>query len=390
MGDGTVFTPDIGFVRSLKNSGADTMKQCYQCATCSTVCELTPSDNPFPRKEMIMAQWGLKDELAADPDIWLCHNCNDCSKYCPRGARPGDVLSVLRKAVIAENAFPRFMGTIVGNTRLLLVALMIPVVLFLCVLNASGHLNIPDGEVVFRKFFPIQLVDSIFVSTAMAVVFVFAISVGKFWRKLNVNPYKLMAHSMLLPSLLQTLKEIVLHKKFQKCGANLDRTWTHRLVLFGFIGLFITTNWAVFNLYVLKWDSPYLKDDPNILMILGSQAAVMLYYAAFKIFGNASALILFIGSLMLFSNRMKDKGVNSVSSSFDWIFATIVFLVCITGLASEMLRFANIAQLAYPVYFVHLVFVFYIIAYLPYSKLAHMVYRTTAIVYAKMANRDVM
>ncbi|MBF0488346.1 MAG: respiratory nitrate reductase subunit gamma, partial [Nitrospirae bacterium] len=108
------------------------------------------------------------------------------------------------------------------------------------------------------------------------------------------------------------------------------------------------------------------------------------------IFGNVSALILFIGSLMLFTNRMKDKGVNSVSSSFDWIFATIVFLVCITGLASEMLRFANSAQLAYPVYFIHLVFVFYIIAYLPYSKLAHMVYRTTAIVYAKMANRDVM
>ncbi|MBF0517864.1 MAG: quinone-interacting membrane-bound oxidoreductase complex subunit QmoC [Nitrospirae bacterium] len=389
MGD-AVFTPDIGFVRGLKEGGAGTMKQCYQCATCSTVCELTPADNPFPRKEMIMAQWGLKEELLADPDIWLCHNCNDCSKYCPRGARPGDVISTLRKAVIAENAFPRFMGTIVGNAKLLLVALLIPVVLFLVVLNASGHLNIPAGDVVFNKFFPIPLIDAIFVTTAMCVVFVFAISVSRFWGKLNVNPYKLMAHSMLIPSLIETLKEIALHKKFQKCGPNKDRAWAHRMVMLGFIGLFLQTNWAVFNLYVLKWESPFLKDDPNMIMILGSQAAVMLYYAAFKIFGNVSALILFIGSLMVFANRMKDKGVNSVSSSFDWVFATIVFLVCITGLLSEFCRFANNAHVAYPLYFIHLVFVFYIIAYLPYSKLAHMVYRTTALVYAKMAKRDIM
>ncbi|MBF0320457.1 MAG: quinone-interacting membrane-bound oxidoreductase complex subunit QmoC [Nitrospirae bacterium] len=390
MGDGTVFTPDIGFVRGLKEAGADTMKQCYQCATCSTVCDLTPSDNPFPRKEMIMAQWGLKDELAADPDIWLCHNCNDCSKYCPRGARPGDVLSVLRKAVIAENAVPRFMGTIVGNTKLLIVALLIPIVLFLCVLKNTGHLNIPEGDVVFSKFFPISYVDSIFVPLAGLVVLLFAVSVKRFWGKLNVNPYKLMAYSMLLPSLFETLKEIFIHKKFEKCDANKDRAWAHRLVMFGFIGLFIQTNWAVFNIYVLKWDSPYLKEDPNILLLLGSHGLVWLYYATFKLFGNASALLLLIGSLLVFANRMKDKGVNSVSSSFDWVFATMVFLVCITGILAEFLRFANNAQLAYPMYFVHLVCVFYIIAYLPYSKLAHMVYRTTAILYAKMAKRDVM
>ena len=49
---------------------------------------------------------------------------------------------------------------------------------------------------------------------------------------------------------------------------------------------------------------------------------------------------------------------------------------------------ASIAGLAYPIYFLHLVFVFYIIAYLPYSKLAHLLYRSVAIIHAKNVNRE--
>jgi quinone-modifying oxidoreductase subunit QmoC len=33
------------------------------------------------------------------------------------------------------------------------------------------------------------------------------------------------------------------------------------------------------------------------------------------------------------------------------------------------------------------VFIFFLFAYAPYSKMAHMVYRTTAMVYAKLSGR---
>jgi quinone-modifying oxidoreductase subunit QmoC len=208
---------------------------------------------------------------------------------------------------------------------------------------------------------------------------------------MNVEPYKLLASGEFLPSFIEALKEIFAHTKFKKCGANSDRTLAHRLVLFGFIGLFITTNWAVFYLYVFDWASPYSLEDPKILALFGqSQAMITIAYFSFKIFGNISALLLLIGGLMVLANRMKDRGFVSKTSSFDWIFAFIILLVAVTGILSEMLRLANMAEIAYPMYFIHLVFVFYIIGYLPFSKLAHLVYRTTAITYAKMARRDIM
>ncbi|KJR43791.1 heterodisulfide reductase subunit E, partial [Candidatus Magnetoovum chiemensis] len=149
MGDETIFKPDLDFVRGLKDGGAENLKKCYQCATCSVVCQLSTDERPFPRKEMILAQWGIKDQLAKDPNVWLCHNCNDCSKYCPRDARPGDVLSVLRKTAIEENAFPSFMAKIAGEPRFLFVALAFPVVLFIIILSIAGHMKIPEGTVVY-------------------------------------------------------------------------------------------------------------------------------------------------------------------------------------------------------------------------------------------------
>ncbi|MGE5892584.1 MAG: quinone-interacting membrane-bound oxidoreductase complex subunit QmoC [bacterium] len=377
MPEEIVVTPDLAFIRELQGAGADTLKKCYQCATCSVVCPISPDNKPFPRKEMVMAQWGMKEELAADPDIWLCHNCNDCTKYCPRGAKPGDVLSVLRKRSIQENAVPGFMGKLVGEPKFTFVALSIPVVLFLIILGALGHLHIPEGEIVYAKFFPIPAIDSIFITATVLVAAAFFVSLSRFIQQMNARQGQSITLGGLVPSLVPTIKEILAHTRFKKCGPNKDRSTSHLLVFYGFIALAITTSWAVFYLYGFNilfgepYEGPYPITDPV------------------KWVGTAGAVALLLGALLVIINRVKDKGFETTNSSSDWTFAIIVFVLGLTGILSWVLRLADIPAVAYPVYFIHLVFVFYTIAYLPYSKLAHMVYRTVAIAYAKQMKRDI-
>jgi quinone-modifying oxidoreductase subunit QmoC len=56
-------------------------------------------------------------------------------------------------------------------------------------------------------------------------------------------------------------------------------------------------------------------------------------------------------------------------------------------MASWGLRLADMT-IGYWVYFVHLVFVWSLFAYAPYSKFAHLFYRTTAMVFAKSPAKE--
>lgn len=364
-----VISPDLNFVKEVIGSGGESLKKCFQCATCSVVCNVTPDSKPFPRKEMMYAQWGLKDRLLSNPDIWLCHQCSDCTAYCPRGAKPGEVLGAIRKIMIKNYSVPGFLAKMAGESKYLFVLFALPLLILLAVIASQGNLtSFPEGEIVYSKFIPVHFIDPIFIAASAFAAISFVFGVKRYWADMCKG---VEIKGDLIRSLKQTVTDILSHSRFKKCNVAKARSTSHLLVFYAFIGLAITTSWAVFYLYVVGRPSPYPLYDP------------------LKIVGNVSALALITGITLVVLNRMKNKKKAGVGSYFDWLFIVVVYAIAATGILSELSRLADIAALAYPVYFIHLMFVFFLFAYAPFSKMAHMVYRAIAMVFAKQAWREV-
>ncbi len=107
-----------------------------------------------------------------------------------------------------------------------------------------------------------------------------------------------------------------------------------------------------------------------------------------KMLALVSSVAFALGVVIILLNRLGQAGKAGLGSYFDWIFLAIVIGVGATGMASWVLRLADM-EVGYCVYFFHLVFVWSLFAYAPYSKFAHLFYRTTAMVFAKYTGREV-
>ena len=380
-----VISPDLNFVKDIIASGGESLKKCYQCSTCTVVCNVTPEDKPFPRKEMLYAQWGMKDKLISNPDVWLCHQCSDCTAYCPRGAKPGEVLGAIRKMTIKNYAVPSVLGNMAGDSKYVLMLFAVPVIIFMAIIAYLGNLNImdlprgEDGGIVYAKFIPVPYIDTVFILAASFAVVSFVLGIRKYWKDMGAG---LSLQGNLIESIKDTVIEILAHRRFQKCNVTKDRFTAHLLVFYAFVGLAITTTWAIAYLY--GWE--LLGIEAFSIFHFGESPYPL--YDPMKILGNVSAFALLFGITLVTTNRLKNAEKAGGGSYFDWLFIVVIYTIVVTGILSELLRLGNIAILAYPVYFAHLVFVFFLFAYAPFSKMAHMVYRTTAMVFARHAKRE--
>lgn len=387
MAEHRLIEPDLDFIREVKQAGGDTLKKCYQCATCSVVCNLSPSDKPFPRKEMIMAGWGQTDELIRDPDLWLCYQCNDCSVSCPREAKPGDVLAAIRSWVYRKYSFPSFMGKAMVTPAALPLLIGVPaLILFACIFmfaptNPDGSFVFTTSKVIdFNLFLPHSAVDAIFVIGNILIFLFAAIGFIRFWKALQTRDETKQVD--FIPAAISMLKEILTHSRFRQCKANKDRNVGHMMLMYGFLGAMITTGCVFVFVFI-----------PHYLNMLGLESLHSWFTVPIdlphpvKILGALSGISLVIGGAILIMRHRTDPetvGANGYSDNF---FITIIFLTGLTGMFSWILRISVLAWPAYIMYYIHLVCVWMLLWYMPYSKFAHMIYRTMALTYAKMIGR---
>ena len=387
--------PDLEFIRQLKTAGGDTLKKCFQCATCSVACPLSTDQKPFPRKEMIWASWGLKDKLVTDPDVFLCHQCGDCTEKCPRGAKPGETLGAIRAYAYQQFAWPKGLAKLATSGKNLPVLIGLPAVVILvmwllsAVIGVSG-VHIPSKAAFadhgYQHFFGswsfywygknIAFIALIMGVSALIAIISSWMGVTRMWKAMvadanlasNYRPSVFQFVSKFLwPSIWETLQ----HKRFKECKTNSNRVAGHLPLVLAFLGLFLATCWSLIKNDVLGLIWPALHGP-------------LCFWDPIKLLANAAAIAMLYGIWILWKNRRQMEAEGRASNTFyDWFLIWEVAAVGITGLLSELLRWGGMPTLGYLVYYLHLVSVMMLFLYMPYTKFAHIVYRTVAMCFER-------
>jgi quinone-modifying oxidoreductase subunit QmoC len=379
--------PDLDFIEEISSAGGDTLKKCYQCASCSVVCELAPNDRPFPRKEMIWASWGLKNKLVGDVDVWLCHQCGDCSEICPRGAKPGDTLAAIRNYMFKTMTFPKFLGTWLSSPKYLPLVLAVPIILLALACDLSlipealARGRVDGSTISFEEhFLPHSHIYYVFITATHLAALFLAISLVKFWKLLSADASAANSggptQGNLITSAIAAVKEIATHAKFKQCEQNNYRYLGHLGIMWGFILLAIGTAIEIAMIY-------------GSLILYGEKLHLPLHQLSLpKLFGHAGIILLLIGLVIVIKERLNADPAKRTNTYQDWYLLVVLLGVGVTGQLLEIIRVAGYEGLSYIAYFIHLVLIFLLIGYFPYTKFAHIFYRFVAILHSKYSGRD--
>lgn len=167
-----------------------------------------------------------------------------------------------------------------------------------------------------------------------------------------------------------TISELLTHEKFMDCSPRSSRFLGHASVFYGFMGAAGTTALALIAEKVFRVKPPFRLGNP------------------IKILGNASGLAMLAGSAVLIKERLGRENGKGSSTYNDWVLVLSIAGAASSGLLAETSRMTKVPTIAYASYFLHLVIIFFVLWYAPYSKLAHMFYRTLALTYLKMSDVD--
>lgn len=274
-----------------------------------------------------------------------------------------------------EHQSPRFMSRIPTSARYLPLAVAIPaaigvvLVLTAAVVFRDGS-AVPDGDILFEHFIGHGWLDVFALSVVGVVGVVAATGIRRHWRGLQGTVPSSLPRQPLGGALRGTAEEVLKHDGFDSWTVSDVQRKSHLAIFYGFVGLLAATTGAavyteIFPILGIDWH------DNELSLPLWDPV---------KIVGNVGGIALLVGLVQVMSTwrrRSSDRAAYS-----DWFFPTLLGLTVLSGFSTEILRFAGV-RLAYPAYAVHLVFVFALFVYFPFSKFAHALYYPAGFTFAR-------
>ena len=374
MAGAVLIQPDTDFMRDIMRMGGEDLKKCAQCAACTSTCSLSTAENGFPRKQVLAAQWGLKETLVEDPAPWLCFYCGDCSKTCTRGARPGEIMMALRRVLTTEydwTGLSRLMYRSAGWEIGILLLVAAAVVLTFTLpgnfgfglLSHSGPA--PLSTVMLDKFAPKEIVhvgDRILAALLSALLLLNAARMFTRLTRRRGIPARIYARRA-----FELLAQLATQIRWRDCkDREATRNWLRHLVL-------VTAYGTMFTLVVvfLPW---FQIQDKSF-----HWTAILGYYA--------TAVLLTTTGWILVDRIRKRIEMDRYSHLSDWLFPILLFLTALSGIMLHIFRLMDRPMPTYVLYVVHLaIAVPMLVVEVPFGKWAHLLYRPLAIFVAAVRN----
>lgn len=300
----------------------------------------------------------------------LCHNCGACLHAC-QYAPPHEfavnvpqAMAKVRLETYSEYAWPRALGTLYKRNGLALsVALATGLILFLMlavVMNGSLW-GTREGD--FYSIFPHNLMVSLFSPVFLFSVLALGIGVSRFWKQEDPGPTSGAAVGEAASNVLRLKYLDGGHG--EGCNNEDDRFTLHRrrfhhLTFYGFLLCFAATSVATLYHYVLGAAAPY---D---------------YASLPKLLGIAGGISLVIGTSGLYWLNLRRHPLQQdvAQRPMDRGFIALLFTIAASGLILMLCKRSPALPIAVCV---HLGLVMALFATLPYSKFAHGIYRSAAL-----------
>lgn len=314
----------------------------------------------------------------------LCHNCGACLSACQYAAPHEFAINVpkamakVRLDTYAEYAWPKALGTLYQRNGLTLaLASGAGLAFFLCLtLMVMGNLftAMPGGN--FYGIFPHNTLALMFGAVFGFAVLALGIGVRRFWR--NVSPAQSTLPLKASAALEATAN--VAQLKYLDGGhgegcTNADDKFTlwrrrfHHFTFYGFMLCFAATGTATLYHYLLDWSAPYpIFSLPVMLGVVGGIGLLV---------GPA-------GLLWMNLRRNPDQG-DEKQKPMDRAFIALLLLVSGSGLALLAFRESSALGLLLAI---HLGLVMAFFLTMPYSKFAHGIFRSAALLKYSIEKRQ--
>ena len=305
----------------------------------------------------------------------LCHNCGACLHACQYSAphefevNVPKAMAKVRLDTYTEYAWPRVMGKLYQrNGMTLALASGAGLALFLCLTQMiMGNLFVTIAAGNFYKIFPHNTLAWMFGAVFGFSILALTIGVRRFWHSVSPVAASLPVRASAAFEATASVAQLKYLDGGHGEGCNnaddhftLWRRRFHHLTFYGFMLCFAATGVATLFHYLLNWSAPYpIFSLPVMLGIVGG-----------------IGLLIGPAGLLWLNLRRNPAHGDENQKPMDRGFIALLFLVSASGLALLALRETSALGLMLAI---HLGLVMAFFLTMPYSKFAHGIFRSAAL-----------